>query len=70
MDTLTVWGREPGPEKQTEIPRRYHEILLEDGGTVILFGLKLIYTISDRIDGTRTAGKANVFNLRMVKVVK
>lgn len=63
-------AREMDQNKRLEILNRIHELLREEPGGAILFGLNQIYAMRDRIDYTWLPKEAFLFYLQRIRIVK
>jgi peptide/nickel transport system substrate-binding protein len=71
FDALIIaQSREMNERKRLAILNRINRMWLDDPGSVILFGLKMVYAMSDRIDYTWVPKTSYLFNLGTIKIVK
>jgi len=63
-------ARETDIEKRKAILKEIHGIMTEDAVGAILFGLKMIYATTDRIEYNWTPDEAYKLNLHTIKIVK
>lgn len=71
LDELTfAQARETNKEKRLAILKKIHQILREEPGGPVLFGLNEIYAMTDRIDYKWLPMEAFLFNLQRIKVLK
>jgi len=71
VDTLVLaQARETDVEKRKAILKEVHGIMTEDAVGAILFGLKMIYATTDRIEYNWTPDEAYKVNLHTIKIVK
>lgn len=57
-------------KKRLKLLRKIHDLILEDGDGIILYGLNMIYATSDRVDFSWTPEEAILLNLDTVKLLK
>jgi len=71
IDALTyAQARETNKEKRLAILKKIHQLLREEPGGTILYGLNEIYAMSDRIEYNWLPMEAFLFNLQRIKVLK
>lgn len=63
-------AREMDPAKRADLIAQIHEIMSYDAVGAILFGLNMIYGMSDRIDYTWTPKEAYYPHLQTIKIIK
>jgi peptide/nickel transport system substrate-binding protein len=56
-------------EKRRTILQQIHEVMIDDPGSTLLFGLNMIYAMSDRIEYSWTPNEAFLFNAYTIRVV-
>jgi peptide/nickel transport system substrate-binding protein len=67
---IMTQSREMNRRKRLAILNKINRIWLDDPGSVILFGLNMVYAMSDRIDYTWVPKTSYLFNLGSIKIVK
>lgn len=71
MDALVkAQARETDEKKRLAILKQIHGILAYDSIGIVMFGLNMIYAMTDRIEYTWTPHEAFVFNVHTIKIVK
>jgi peptide/nickel transport system substrate-binding protein len=71
LDKLIVLqGREMDPAKRLEYLAGIHKIWVEDPGSVVLFGLDMIYAMQKRIDFEWTPNEPNLANVHNIKITE
>lgn len=56
-------------EKRRAILKKIHEVMIDDPGSSVLFGLNMIYAMSKRIEYSWTPGESFIFNAYTIKVL-
>jgi len=56
-------------EKRRAILQQIHEVMIDDPGSTLLFGLNMIYAMNDRIEYSWTPNEAFLFNVYTMRVV-
>lgn len=69
-DLIMAQSREMNKRRRLAILNKINRIWLEDPGSVILFGLNMVYAMSDRIDYTWVPKTSYLFNLGSIKIIK
>jgi ABC-type transport system substrate-binding protein len=71
MDALIKkQGQEMDHETRLEQLAEIHKIWVEDPGSIVLFGLDMIYAMRNRIDFSWTPNEPNLANVHKIKIVK
>jgi len=63
-------ARETDETKRRAILKKIHDCMIDDPGSIILFGLNMIYAMRDRIEYSWTPNDLYAFNLYTIKIVK
>jgi peptide/nickel transport system substrate-binding protein len=67
---IIAQGREMNLGKRLAILARFHELSQDDPGSINLFGLDMIYAMTDRIEYSWVPNESFVFNVQSIKIVK
>jgi peptide/nickel transport system substrate-binding protein len=65
----TDQAHELDEEKRRAILKQIHEVMIDDPGSTLLFGLNMIYAMSNRIAYSWTPNEAFLFNVYTIRVV-
>ncbi|MBU1195695.1 MAG: ABC transporter substrate-binding protein [Proteobacteria bacterium] len=67
---ITAQGREMNAEKRKELLAKIHKIWVDDPGSIVLFGLDLIYAMRSKIEYNWTPNEVYPNNFQNIKIIK